>query len=173
MPNWVEGNIRFRGACKNIKALLENELQCVGHVPGKITEIISDKPVVSVEYGGLVVARPDGGQNVIFPAFYIKGTRRNYLDGVSSIEAYGCYDEDDERQVVTFVFDSFKAAWGIDAAPYLKIAIQYDVDIHIFGWEKGMEFTQEIEIVNGEILKDVEGKYDDWEWECPLPYMGG
>ena len=36
MPNWCEGNIRFRGACKDIKALVENELVCVGTAKGGI-----------------------------------------------------------------------------------------------------------------------------------------
>lgn len=38
---------------------------------------------------------------------------------------------------------------------------------------RGMQFSQEIEIVNGELTKEVEIKYDDWTWECPMPNMGG
>lgn len=36
-----------------------------------------------------------------------------------------------------------------------------------------MEFAQEVEILRGELVKDEEIKYDDWEWECPMAYLGG
>ena len=43
----------------------------------------------------------------------------------------------------------------------------------IHGFEKGMQFSQLIEIVDGEILQDKEIKYDDWDWDCPCPLIGG
>lgn len=171
MPNWCEGNIRFRGACKNIKALLENELQAVGHKAGTL-DVVASNPIVKAEMYLLTVSRSDDGKDVLFPAFHIKGTRRNFLDG-AEIEFHGDYDMDDDREVRILVCDSFKAAWGIEAEPYIEMAKKYDVDIHIFGWEMGMEFMQEVEIVNGKLVKDEEIKYDDWGWECPMPYLGG
>lgn len=172
MPNWCEGNIRFRGACKNIKALLENEVECVGHKAGSFMEVVTLKPVVKAELYQLTMERPDNGDGVIFPAFHIKGTRRNFLDG-TTVEFHGDYDTDDEREVRILVCDSFKAAWGIESKPYVDMSKKYDVDIHIFGWEMGMEFAQEVEIVKCELVKDEEVKYDDWDWECPMPYLGG
>ncbi|MBB5146203.1 hypothetical protein HNQ35_001404 [Cerasibacillus quisquiliarum] len=36
-----------------------------------------------------------------------------------------------------------------------------------------MEFNQDIEINKGEIIKDEEIKFDDYEWECIYPNLGG
>ena len=43
----------------------------------------------------------------------------------------------------------------------------------IQGFERGMEFSQVIEIVDGEIVQDEELHYNDWNWDCPCPEMGG
>lgn len=173
MPNWCEGNIRFRGACKDIKALVENELVCVGTVVGERNwDVVESKPVVDTDGYQLSVRRSDNGDGILFPAFHIKGTRRNFLDGIT-VEFDGMYESDDEREVRTLICSSFKAAWGIEAQPYVELSKKYDVDIHIFGWERNMEFAQEVEILRGELVKDEEIKYDDWQWECPMAYLGG
>lgn len=67
----------------------------------------------------------------------------------------------------------FKAAWAIDPVPYLKLAKKYNVDIRLYGFERGMEFNQEVIIENGEIVKDEEIKFDDYDWECVMPHLGG
>ena len=43
----------------------------------------------------------------------------------------------------------------------------------IYGFEKGMQFNRDVEIVDGEILKDEEINFDDYNWECICPNMGG
>ena len=172
MPNWCKGNIRFRGALKDIRTLLEHEIRCVGTEPKSLDSVVS-KPVIQIEYGELSLLRLDERKDLLFRSFYINGTRRNFLGDGDLITAYGTFDEDDEREVGILLFDNFSAAWGIEAEPYVEMANKYNVDIHIFGWECGMEFAQEIEIVNGQLEQDREIHYDDWGWECPLPHVGG
>ncbi len=46
-------------------------------------------------------------------------------------------------------------------------------DIKIFTFECGMEFTQEIEISKGEIIKNACYEYDDYQWEVPFSNLGG
>ena len=36
-----------------------------------------------------------------------------------------------------------------------------------------MEFTQEIEISKGEIIKDLCYEYDNYQWEVPFRNLGG
>lgn len=36
-----------------------------------------------------------------------------------------------------------------------------------------MQFEQRIEIVNGELVKNEEYRYEDWDWEAVNPNMGG
>ena len=42
--------------------------------------------------------------------------------------------------------------------------------------ERGMQFVQDILIVNGVVQKDTCTEYTDlehWLWECPFPLLGG
>lgn len=43
----------------------------------------------------------------------------------------------------------------------------------IHGFEMGMEFNQDIEIVDGKILKDEEVRFENYQWDCICPNMGG
>lgn len=43
----------------------------------------------------------------------------------------------------------------------------------IHGFERGMEFNQVIEIVDGKILKDEELYFKDYQWDCICPNIGG
>ena len=47
------------------------------------------------------------------------------------------------------------------------------VDMKIHGFEMGMEFNQDIEIVDGRILKDEELHFENYQWDCICPNMGG
>ena len=49
----------------------------------------------------------------------------------------------------------------------------YEIDFRFYGFERGMEFNQEVIIENGELKADNEIIYDDYFWECPCPNMGG
>ena len=44
MPNWAEGNIRFRGNTNKIMEFLENEIECTA--TNKDLEVVSFKPVI-------------------------------------------------------------------------------------------------------------------------------
>lgn len=167
MPNWCEGNIRLRGSKEAIKNFLENELLFT------VTEsVLSSKTlpavVITDDCGDLNVGRGQTEKGASWDAFYIKGTHRNFIDG-SAFDVY--FGDDDARQTVCI--DDFKAAWGVDPSPYVEKAKKYGVDIRIVGFERGMQFMQTIEIVNGELITNEEKEFDDWDWECPMPNMGG
>ena len=55
----------------------------------------------------------------------------------------------------------------------LKTCEKYHVDMKIHGFEMGMEFNQDIEIVDGRILKDEELHFENYQWDCICPNMGG
>ena len=50
---------------------------------------------------------------------------------------------------------------------------KYDVDMKLYAFEKGMEFNQDILIVGGQILRDNTIKFEDYDWECICPTLGG
>ena len=67
----------------------------------------------------------------------------------------------------------FKAAWRVYIDPFVKMSKDYNVDIKIYGFEKGSEFNQDIVIVNGEVIKNDIITFNDYQWECPFPDLGG
>ncbi|HEV6154772.1 TPA: hypothetical protein VZC17_002165, partial [Streptococcus pneumoniae] len=51
---------------------------------------------------------------------------------------------------------------------------KFDVDIKIFTFEMGMEFTQEIEISKGEIIKNIVNEnFTNYSWDVPFSRLGG
>ena len=47
------------------------------------------------------------------------------------------------------------------------------LDFRVYGYEMGMEFNKEIEIVEGEIATYRLIQFKDYKWECPDPKLGG
>lgn len=45
--------------------------------------------------------------------------------------------------------------------------------MRIYAFEKGMGFNQEIEITDGKITIDKYIKFNNYQWECPMPDIGG
>ena len=167
MPNWCEGNIRLRGKRNAIIEFIKNEFECTGY--RSFPDGLATAPVdVEVFYGEVSARKPESMNGTAFCSLYIKGTRRNFVD--SDIVVY-VGNEDEE--CCTVCIDDAKAAWGFDAEPYLDKAKKYGIDIRIVGFERGMQFAQDIEIIGGEIVKCREINYGDWMWECPMPNMGG
>lgn len=76
---------------------------------------------------------------------------------------------------------NIKQAWCFinddkDLQAIKNIANKYNVDIKLFGYECGMEFSEEVIAVhNRDTLKIVNNtkSYEDWNWGCPFPNMGG
>ena len=64
-------------------------------------------------------------------------------------------------------------AWGISAEELLNSCKQYNVDMRIHAFERGMQFNQIIEIIDGKITKDEEVEFDDYDWDCICPNLGG
>lgn len=77
------------------------------------------------------------------------------------------------RDNTALIFIDVKQAWGFIADDLARISQKYGVDFRIFATESGMEFCQEIEVINGEITKDRIIPYTDFMWEAPDPRIGG
>lgn len=151
MPNWCEGSLKVRGTKENMTRFILEGLRPVGFLGEEKAKLQLD------EYG-------DINSN---ETCWVENTRRGFVKGV---EVYLSEYEDDETFVE--VFDS-KFAWGISADELLKTCEKYHVDMKIHGFEMGMEFNQDIEIVDGRILKDEELHFENYQWDCICPNMGG
>lgn len=163
MPNWVEGKLKIRGKLEDIKRWVEECLHCyttnwLGD--GAHTELV--KGAVRFEHD------PDSEEMYLYvdKSAHIEGTRRNFVEkGV-----YGDSYREDEKPILVV---SMKAAWNVDETPYIEMSKKYNVDFRVYGYEMGLEFNREIEIVEGRLVTNRRIKFKDYKWECPDPTLGG
>ena len=148
MPNWAKGTLKLRGKSENISSALKEML-------------LSNTVTLEEKYDGTLLEF-----NNTAPYFYINDTRRAFIDQ-EQIEVWL------EEEFCIVELDNFKQAWSVIPENYQEISSKFDVDIKIFTFEMGMEFTQEIEILKGEIIKNVCYEYDDYRWEVPFSNLGG
>ena len=148
MPNWAEGSIKLRGRSENIASSLKQML-------------LNDTVTLEDKWDGTLLKF-----NNTAPYFYINETRLAFIEK-EQIEVWL------EEEFCIFELDNFKQAWRAIPENYQEISSKFDVDIKIFTFECGMEFTQEIEISKGKIIKNVCYEYDDYQWEVPFSNLGG
>ena len=156
MPNWCEGTLKVKGTIKDLKNFVLN-----GLLP--VSPIGATKEPLSLDGGDETSLYISSVPNTL----YIKGTRRAFCEP-DYIEVSS--DEPNDKTILTM---PFKQAWAILSDNLLEVCKEFNVDMKIQGFERGMQFSQIVEIVDGEIVQDEEIKYDNWEWDCPCPDMGG
>lgn len=158
MPNWCEGTLKVRGKISDLKRFVVEGLQPF-NVPG---EKLDSFKFEDEDEKSFFLAT---GREISW--IWICGTRRHFCEA-DYIEAYA-----DDNDTPTVLLLPMKAAWRMEAGPLRDVCKKFNVDMRIQGFERGMEFSQLIEIINGEITHDDEIKYDDWRWDCPCPLLGG
>ena len=98
---------------------------------------------------------------------WIEGTTRGFVE---NLYADFSFVEDDETFTATL---DAKFAWAADAEELLASCKKYSVNMKLYAFEKGMEFNQDILIVGKEILRDNRIAFEDYNWECICPTVGG
>ncbi|ENI8789284.1 hypothetical protein ABZ032_002834 [Listeria monocytogenes] len=150
MPNWAEGTLKLRGKTENIVSALKEML------------LENQGATLEEKYDGTLLTFKTENDY-----FYINGTRRAFISG-KDIEIW----LDDDFMIIEL--EGFKQAWAALADNYTEISSKFDVDIKIFTFELGMEFTQEIEISKGEIIKDIVNEdFTNYSWDVPFSRLGG
>lgn len=169
MPNWCEGKLKVRGKKENIMKWLS---ECVAVMEPYVEK---GKPL----YEALIFKKDVNGVSIAYDAefdelhivvkrdAYIEGTRRNFVKKYENDFYFGTKDG---KAVIAL---PVKAAWALESEPYEGFSKKYGLDFRFYGYECGMEFNQEIEVVDGETTIDREIQYDDYYWECPDPILGG
>ena len=127
------------------------------------------KALVEVEYDaeylGKMASALEGAENSILTAL-------SKLEFLSSCEfkKVKIHSEDDETFTATL---DAKFAWAADAEELSALCKKYSVDMKLYAFEKGMGFNQDILIVGKEILRDNRIAFEDYNWECICPTVGG
>lgn len=161
MPNWIEGTLHLRGKVKDIHRFLSEGIsKSVSLWNRDIQETIIDD------------SRPKEGV-VAFNFMHdpwIVDTQRAFLN--DQYVAIRYKDENEETSTSLGVHQ----AWSFKTDNWIALSKKYDIDIRLNGFECGGKFGQQITILRGDPEPTVDEevlKYDDWEWECPFPNMGG
>ena len=151
MPNWSEGCLKVRGKAANVKKFV---LEGLKPVDFSGTEL----PKLELSDIGKVESDKD---------CWIEGTTRGFVE---NLLVYFLFIED--RETFTAVLDA-KFAWAADAEELLALCKKYSVDMKLYAFEKDNEFNQDILIVDGEIRRDCRIEFEDYNWECICPTVGG
>lgn len=154
MPNWCEGTLKVRGKKNNLENFILNGLKPVNCL-GEDQDSLKLNEYNDIHFEGTA---------------WIEGTQRGF---VKYMDVYLSELEREEGEPDPVICLDTKFAWFIDAEHLSEISKKYNVDFKILGFERGMEFNQDIEIIKGQIVKNVEIKFDDYEWECINPTLGG
>lgn len=164
MPNWIEGTMKLRGKQENIKRFFEEGIEASSYFGEK--ENLEEQVI------------DESGEDFLEYTFknepHVKDTRRMFIKN-SFVDMYK------EDGVCTI---PIKQAWSFsgpdeDEERLIQIADKFHIDIKLYGIECGMQFCQEVLVLHGNEEKQGVIKYnnviqyEDWEWECPFPNMGG
>lgn len=163
MANWCKGSIRIRGSVDDVKNFFMNHVHChKGHINDNnewIDEVDDESKVIHWDDDDefCIVFKKDA---------HIDKTRRAFIiaDEIS-------FCTGNRKTVVATCW--FAQAWDIDAEEFCELSKELNLDFNITGYEKGMQFIRRVTIEHGEIIKEYEVKYQDWDWECDMPFLGG
>lgn len=151
MPNWCVGTLKVRGKKENLKKFVLEGL----------------KPVTWLGEAKDPLKIGEKGDVQIPEQTYIINTTRGFVSEDTTI--YNI-DELEENDILVL---NTRFAWKIHAKELLETAKQFSVDMKIYAFEMGQEFNQDIEIIDGKIIKDDEIEFDNYDWECICPRIGG
>lgn len=171
MPNWAEGNIRIRGKRENIIWYIQENL--VPQYALKDGQYESRPIQLEETAGGFELMLEKNPETDDFVWF--KDSKRQFIDFNGSYYMTGEFSDDDKhtnKDQVLFLTD-FKGAWGVDSECFRKAAQEYKVDIRIFVWERGMEWSSVSTFFRDGHVENDSRTYSDWLWESALPNYGG
>lgn len=70
----------------------------------------------------------------------------------------------------------FCQAWCVNVPDFIEISKRYNLHIRIYTVDRGLMFTENYAIINGELVKDHSQTYEnlnDFYWNVPFPHLGG
>lgn len=143
--NTCKGILKIRGSRENISAFLKGSLIPINQHELKIFE----------KDDHLTLRTKD--------SFYIKGSADNYID---SAKIQWHFEE-------ILMIRSYIASGTIDAEALAALSAEFQVDLKIYGFEHAMEFTQDVEVIKGEIIRNTIKYFENYIWECVDPDFEG
>lgn len=169
MPNWAEGNIRFRGKRENLITFFTHELSATYY---RKDGSIGERPVklnpTADGWGMKIIRDSDTLGNL-----YFRGSNRQFVD----MEEFECNFEFSEGRNLNkdqiVIFTGYKAAWNVDTNYFKVQAEKYKIDIRTFVWEQGLEWSSVHTWYRNGYTEEEVRSYADWLWDASMPYYGG
>ena len=172
MPNWITGSLKVRGKPENVKKFFMEGLNKYKDSYDEKTKKWSSSVVPREEWVKTDISDPNITEfyfDILASEWiYVEGTRRAFITGEHEIRTF--FDQADK---VLYVVSDVNQAWGFDPEEWAAISEKFHIDIRLWGLECGMEFGQEIEIIDGKITINRTLSYKNWEWQAPIPWLGG
>lgn len=166
MPNWCKGVLKARGKKKDLLNFLNNGIERCGYPIDANYDYTKYPLGVKIDdWGCYFVEKTDSEHD---SWLYIKDSRRCFIE--ENIEWYLEDLEDNDEEIC---YLDIKQAWRLEPDYFKEISKIYNVDFRIMGFECGMQFVQEIEVIKGNITLNKVTKYDDYNWEAYDPRLGG
>lgn len=162
MPNWCEGTFRARGKLENIKRFILEGIEAAANDVCRIKEIEPEssdcKASFEVEsYYGML---------------WLKDTKRQFIEPREK-SILNIYDVPGKTGIGIFM-EPFKGAWAINEEDMMTIAKDYQIEVKVNGYEMGGRFEQTVEVDAHGIFRERKYKYYvDYDWDCPMPLLGG
>lgn len=156
MLHWMEGTMKLRGEQEDIKRFFLEGLEPYDTTDEKKCVLDSStKNSLHIE----LVGQP-----------YIIGTKKGYITDknicMNSKEGVCCVNIKHSNVFVVPGFQSSREIW-------LKISNDYNVDIRLFGIRSDLQICQKVIVSRNRRMVANIIEYEDWDWECPFPKMGG
>ncbi len=165
MPNWIQGSLKARGSLDDVKRFLSEGVEALHY--SEIQMIDNGFKLEEYDNGYFEVSYEIPSDAWL----YFADSSRAFPDETNGIILI--VDEDTKIATVHILI---RQAWGFDYDYWADISKKYNIELKLYGVECGMQFTDDLEIKNGEITKS-DGKsykkYCEFVWEVPFPKMGG
>lgn len=163
MPNWCEGKLKIRGNRENIVRFIEEGLICIEN--DKETEKLTQIEVFADGSMNIKINKRSGSE---VNWLWIKNSQRNFIDLDDEISIK---ESREPNKYITIL--NLRGAWDIDVQALLKLSGKFKLSFKAYCFESGACFNKDIIITNGRLVKNQIIEFEDYEWECIDPTIGG
>ncbi len=161
MANYVEGIFRARGKKEDMLNFVKNQLMTAN---GKQAKIIKNK----FKDGDIYFSFFEEDDDIFEWNIYIQGIRTGYL----TFSDMPCLYKLENKEFL--LIEEFRRAWDLNLQELEELAKKYVIDIKVNVYERGLQFSKLYEINRyGYTVLLEEKKYVDYNWDCPMPLLGG
>ena len=162
MANWCNGPLKIRGKTENVLKYLNEK---IGGYKFSLNKH-DDLEYETAAQNELMKATANPLYQVNRIGEFIN-TRRCYAQ--SNPDGFRV----EHDNMLNVIFTDVECAWTFDIDGFVALSKEYEIDFKFFGYERGMEYNQDIEISKGELIKFEEIQFSDYFWDCREPLRGG